>query len=62
MTRIILPTLQVIGASLVAQMVKNLYAIQETWVLSLGPEDNTGEGNGNPLQNFCLENPINRRA
>ena len=21
-----------------------------------------GEGNGNPLQYFCLENPINRRA
>ena len=28
-----------IGASLVAQMVKNLPVIQETWVWSLGQED-----------------------
>ena len=28
-----------IGASLVAQMVKNLPAMQETWVQSLGPKD-----------------------
>ena len=28
-----------IGASLVAQLVKNLPAIQETWVRSLGRED-----------------------
>ena len=27
------------GASLVAQSVKNLPAMQETWVQSLGPED-----------------------
>ena len=27
------------GASLVAQMVKNLLAVQETWVQSLGWED-----------------------
>ena len=27
------------GASLVAQMVKNLPAIQETWIQSLGQED-----------------------
>ena len=27
------------GASLVAQMVKNLLAMQETWVQSLGQED-----------------------
>ena len=27
------------GASLVAQMVKNLPAMQETWVLSMGQED-----------------------
>ena len=27
------------GASLVAQMVKNLPAMQETWVRSLGQED-----------------------
>ena len=32
------------GASLVAQMVKNLLAIQETWVLSLGWEAPLEEG------------------
>ena len=31
-------------ASLVAQMVKNLPIVQETWVLSLGWEDPLGEG------------------
>ena len=35
--------------SLVAQLVKNLPAVQETWVRSLGQEDSPGEGNGNPL-------------
>ena len=49
-------------ASLVAQMVKHLPAIQETWVQSLGQEDSPGEGNGNPLQYPCLENPMDRRA
>ena len=34
---------------LVAQMVKNLPAGQETQVGSLGWEDPLGEGNGNPL-------------
>ena len=29
----------IVGASLVAQMVKNLPAMQETWVQSLGWED-----------------------
>ena len=39
-----------------AQSVKNLPAVQETWVQSLGrsPE----EGNGNPLQYSCLGNPM----
>ena len=32
------------GASLVAQTVKNLPAMQETWVLSLGQEDLLEEG------------------
>ena len=32
------------GASLVAQTVKNLPAIQETWVLFPGREDPLGEG------------------
>ena len=30
----------------------------ETWVWSLGREDPPGEGNGNPLQYSCLENPL----
>ena len=43
-------------------MVKNLPAVRETWVASLGWEDPPGEGNGNPLQYFCLENPMDRGA
>ena len=27
-----------------------------------GSERSSGEGNGNPLQYFCLENPMNRGA
>ena len=37
-------------ASLVVQMAKNMPAMQETWVLSLGWEDPLEEGDGNPLQ------------
>ena len=29
------------------------------WVLSLGQEDSTGEGNGKSLQYSCLVNPMN---
>ena len=47
---------------LVAQSIKNLPAIQETQVQSLGQEDYTGEGHGNPLQYSCLENPMDWRA
>ena len=36
--------------------------MQEMWVLSLGWEDSHGEGNGNPLQYSCLENPMDRGA
>ena len=46
--------------SLVAQLVKNQSAMQETWVRSLGQEDSSGEGNGNPLQCSCLENLMGR--
>ena len=42
-------------------MVKSLPAVQETWVLSLGQEDPL-EGNGNPIQYSCLENPMERGA
>ena len=50
-----------IGASLVAQMVKNLPAMQETWVQSLGQKDPRG-GNGNPFQYSGLENSMDRGA
>ena len=46
----------VIMASLVAQTVKNLPAMQETRVWSLDQEDCPGEGNGYPLYHSCLEN------
>ena len=49
-------------ASLVAQRLKRLPAMQETRVRSLGWEDSLGEGNGNPLQYSCLENPMDRGA
>ena len=54
--------LQYSWASLVAQMVKNLPAMQETWVQSLGSGTSSGEGNGNPLQYSCLENSMDREA
>ena len=50
------------GSSLVAQTVKNLPAMRETQVPSLGQEDPRGEGNGNLLQYSCLENPVDRGA
>ena len=48
--------------SLVAQIVKHLSKMQETWVQSLGWEDSLGEGNSNPLQYSCLENPMDEGA
>ena len=50
------------GVSLVAQMVKNLPAMQVTWVPSLGRVDSPGEETGNPLQYSCLENSMDRGA
>ena len=50
------------GASLVAQMVKRLPAVREAWVQSLSQEGSPREGNGNPLQYSCQENPMDRRA
>ena len=51
-----------VRASLVAQTVKHLSAMQETWVRSLDWKDSPGEGNGNPLQYSCLENPMDGGA
>ena len=48
-------------ASLVAQMVKNLPARQETWVWS-GLRRSPRGGHGNPLQYSCLENPHGQRS
>ena len=39
-----------------------LPATKETRVWCLGLEDSPGEGNGNSLQYFCLENPKDRGA
>ena len=44
-----------------AKMVKNLLEVLETQVGSLGREGRSpGEGNGNPLQYSCLENPMDK--
>ena len=48
--------------SLVAQLVKNLPAMWETWVRAPGRDDSPGKGNGNPLQYSCLENSMDRGA
>ena len=50
--------LQYSWASLVAQLVKNLPSMQETWVRSLGWEDSPGEGKGYLLQYSDLENSM----
>ena len=44
-----------------AQMVKNLPAMQEADSI-LGSGRSPGEGNGNPLQYSCLGNPTDRGA
>ena len=53
------------GISLVALVVKNTYAIagsirDETRVQSLAQEYSSAGGHGNPLQYYCLENPMGR--
>ena len=47
---------------LVAQLVKRLPTMWETQVQSLVWEDSPGEGNGNPLQYSCLQNPVDGGA
>ena len=49
-------------ASLVAQTVKHLPVMGETWVQSLGQEDPLEILVGNPLQYSCLENPMDGGA
>ena len=43
-------------------MIKNLLAMQETQVQSLGQEDPLDEGMANPLQYSCLENSMDGGA
>ena len=45
-----------------AETVKKLPAMQETQVQSLGWKDPPGVGNGNPFQNSCLENSMDKGA
>ena len=45
-----------------AQAVKNLPAMQVTWVQSLGQEDSPGGGHGHLLQYSGLENSMDREA
>ena len=48
------------GASLLAQMVKNLLANAGDLGSIPGSGRSPGEGNGNPFQYSCLENPMDR--
>ena len=50
------------GFSQVAQWSRTRLPRQEMQVQSLDWEDPPGEGNGNPLQYPCLQNPIDRGA
>ena len=45
-----------------AQPVKNLPVVRETWVQSLGWEDPSGGEHGNPLWKSCLEFPLGQRS
>ena len=58
----IISIIYITKASLVAQIVKNLPAMWETWVQSLGLGRFPGGGHGNPLQYSCLENSMDRGA
>ena len=49
-------------ASLIAQLVKNLPAMQEIQVQTLGREDPREKEMANPLQYSCLEKPTGRGA
>ena len=45
-----------------AQTVKNLPAVRETWVPSLGREDSPGGGHSDQVQYSGLENPTDTGA
>ena len=50
------------GASLVAQLVKNLPAMQETWVQSLGRKDPLEKEMAAHSSILAMGNPMNRGA
>ena len=52
----------VLQNSLVAQRVKHLPSMQETWVWSLDGEDPLEKEMETPLQYSCLENPMDGEA
>ena len=54
--------LQYSWASLVAQLVKNLPAMRETWVQSLGWEDSLGEGTASHSNILAWRIPMDRKA
>ena len=57
-----MPVVKTEVATLVARMVKDAPAMQETWVPSLGWEDSSDDGNGNPFQYSCLQSSMDREA
>ena len=56
-TRSLLLDLDLDLSAPLAQTVKCLPTMRETWVQFPGSGRSSGEGNGNPLQCSCLENP-----
>ena len=58
---VLIALLTSVRASLVAQLVKNLPTIRDLGSVPW-PGRSPGEGNGNPLQYSCLENPMDRGA
>ena len=62
LTKDLLSPTEIGRASLLDQLVKNLPAMQETQVQSLGWGRSPGEGNDNPLQYSCLGNPMDGGA
>ena len=55
-------SVSVYWASLIAQLIKNLPAMQETPGSIPGSGRSPGEGNGYPLYYSCLENSLDRGA
>ena len=54
--------ISIFGAALVAQMVKNLPTMQETWVQSLGQQDSLEEGMGTHSSILAWKIPWTERS